>query len=463
MWSAKPFVCLTSAFFVATSWAQSVEERIIREARDNSRSHALLTEMADRFGPRVTASDSLLAAQRWALAKFKSFGVDNVVLEPYATAPVRFQRGRASRGGFVSPYRMDIPFTTPAYTVGTRGPVAGEAVDCPASLEEAKKNPSRYKRAWILMPTAVGMRGPVLRAPTEVDKFLDTCGIAGRVYGTTSDRYVWTHGIWTDYTVETRPKAPLVVVTKRDFGLVQYNLAQGRPTTLEFNVDNYLADKPTQLVNVVAEIRGSEKPEEFVLVGAHQDSWDGPGSQGAMDNGTGSALVLEVARVFGKLKLRPKRSVRFILWSGEEQGLLGSRAYSAAHKAELDRMQAGFNEDGGQNPYRSLEVPESIVPYFRDPLAKLVGSFPEYPVELKVSTAFPNGGSDLRSFLDLGIPGFALQKTEGPVNYTEIWHTQLDRVSLVSPRAMAQNATYVAVLAHHLADIPDRLPKIKLN
>jgi len=352
-----------------------------------------------------------------------------------------------------------MAFSTPAYTVGTKGPVAGPAVRMPANMDDAKKAAGSLKGAWVLMPRTVGMGSANLSRPNDLDKFVDSCGIAGRIYSTNHQTSVWTHGSWTAYTKETRLKTPLVTISKGDYGLVEYNMAKGRNPVLEFSIDQRVEDRPTPLYNVVAEIRGSINPSEYVVISGHFDSWDGFGSQGAMDNGTGSSMVLELARVFAKLKIRPLRSIRFILWSGEEQGLLGSRGYTEKHKDELEKIQAVFVEDHGQNPYQAIVVQEDMKPYFESVVARLATAYPEFPFALQTTQRLPAGGSDHGSFIARGVPGFQLQKAEGPVKYAEIWHTQLDQIRYVQRRCIAQNATYVGVLAYQLANMQQRLPK----
>lgn len=455
-----PFVIAAiAAISLVSAQATDPIAQIVAETRDNAHGLDILKEIVS-FGPRSTASDALLNAQHWAVQKFRALGVDEAHLEEYMEAPVRFQRGPNNSGGLAAPYRYQMPFSTPAYTVGTNGPVAGPAVRCPDTLEAAKKTPGAFKGAWVLMPRPVGMGSASLARPTEVDKYLDSLGIAGRIYSSTAEKYVWTHGSWSRYTKETLPKTPLVVIDKADFGLVTYNLDNGRNPVLEFNVDNKLTDEKTKLYNVVAEIKGSSKPDEYVIVSGHFDSWDGPGSQGAMDNGTGCALVFELARTFAKLHLRPARTIRFILWSGEEQGLLGSRGYVEKHKDEIPKIQAVLVEDEGQNPYEGIAVEKAMEPYIKDTVSQLASAYPQYPFSIRTVARLTGGGSDHNSFIRLGVPGFQLDHAAGPVSYTEIWHTQNDRISYVQQKCIAQNATYVGALAYHLADMPDRLPRV---
>lgn len=434
-------------------------DALIKETRDHAHAYDILEELVTKFGPRVTGSDALLDAQHWAVRKFADFGVDDVWLEEYQQAPVRFQRNaKTSWGGLSVPYRYQMAFSTPAYTVGTNGPVAGPAVKMPANMDDAKKAAASLKGAWVLMPRAVGMGSANLSRPNDLDKFVESCGIAGRIYSTNHPTSVWTHGSWAG-NKENRLKTPLVTISKNDYGLVEYNMAKGRSPVLEFNIDQRVEDRPTPLYNVVAEIRGSINPSEYVVISGHFDSWDGYGSQGAMDNGTGSSMVLELARVYAKLKIRPLRSIRFILWSGEEQGLLGSRGYTEKHKDDLSRIQAVFVEDHGQNPYQAIVVQEDMKPYFESVVAKLASAYPEFPFALQTTQRLPGGGSDHGSFIARGVPGFQLQKADGPVKYAEIWHTQLDQIKYVQRRCIAQNATYVGVLAYHLANMQQRLPK----
>src|SRR6185295_14009000 len=140
-----------------------------------------------------------------------------------------------------------------------------------------------------------------------------------------------------------------VTIRKQDMDAVQKVMDEGKEPILEFDMDNKLIPGPRPCNNVVAEIPGTEKPDEVVIVSGHLDSWDGPGSEGAQDNGTGTMVALEAARILNKVGAKPKRTIRFILWTGEEQGLFGSRWYVTAHKDDLAKISCVFIDDGGTN------------------------------------------------------------------------------------------------------------------
>jgi Zn-dependent M28 family amino/carboxypeptidase len=216
---------------------------------------------------------------------------------------------------------------------------------------------------------------------------------------------------------------------------------------------------PISNYNVVAEIKGSEKPDEVVIVSGHLDSWDGPGSQGALDNGTGSCTAIEAARILSAVKAKPKRTIRFILWTGEEQGLLGSRQYVIDHKDELPKISAVLVDDGGTNyqgGYIGLTSQKEI---FEAAFKPVVEAFPDMP------QTFTGGehqqrpvGSDQDSFNPLGVPGFFTNET-GRSNYGFVHHTQNDKYEMAIPEYLVQSGTNHAVVSYYIACLPDLLPR----
>ena len=194
-----------------------------------------------------------------------------------------------------------------------------------------------------------------------------------------------------------------------------------------------------------------------MIISAHADSWDGPGSQGATDNGTGTAVTLEAARILMAAKAKPKRTIRFVHWTGEEQGLLGSNGYVKAHAAEMDKISAVFVDDGGTNYEGGLSCIESM----RDQLAAAtapvnglffdsVGGKP-LNVNIRVQERFTqSGGSDHMSFVDAKVPGFFWDES-GRADYGYGWHTQNDKLELGIPEYLKQSSTCAAITAYRLA------------
>jgi hypothetical protein len=451
------------AFAASVSWAQASPEAIaaiIREGKDRSQAFRTLRDISLKVGARVTGSVALDKGTKWAVDQFKRAGVDKVWLEQWSEIPETFDRGKRQSVKMIAPYEREMVFTTPCWTHGTRGPVRGEMVKMPATEAEFEQAKSSLQGKWVLMPRPMGMRGPDWRNRDKVDTLLDAAGIAGRVYGTNGE-LVWTHGPWTAWNDQTRPPTPMVIVRKPDFDLASVNVDKGRKPMLEVDIENKIVKKPMPVYNVVAEIRGSEKPDEVVIICGHFDSWNGPGSQGTCDNGTGSTATLESARIIAKSGFKPKRTIRFILWSGEEQGLLGSLAYVEKHKDELGKISAVLNEDSGQNPHAAILGLPEMMGMLKQAVGPMTTLFPEYPVEARQVERLPRGGSDHASFLMKGVPAFFMVK-KNIKPYSFVWHTQNDRVDHVEEIWVKQMATNMSVIAFNLACADQLMPRVGL-
>lgn len=438
----------------------AVVDRILTEGKSHSQVMRHLHDLCFKIGPRVTGSPQLYRAQTWAVGKFKSWGLKNVHLEKWGEVPVGFERGPRQIGRMVTPYAVPMTFTTMNWTSGTKGLVRGPAIYAPKDLDELKANVAKYKGAWVISKDPVTMRGPQSKESPEMWKALTEAGIAGRVYGCNRE-LVHSHGTFVGKTFEKHPSEVQVDVAKADFDRIVRNLDWKRPVTLEFSLENRWIKGPIPQYNVVAEIPGTEKPEEVVIVCGHLDSWNSPGSQGANDNGTGVSTAMEAARILTKVGAKPKRTIRFILWAGEEEGLLGSRAYVEAHKAEWPKISAVLNDDGGTNYQGGYEGLAAYKDIMEAAYAPTVRAFPEFPMRYGVVTSMNDGGgSDHAPFNAVGIPGFDTYET-GRQDYLHVWHTQFDRYEEAIPEYLVQSATNHAVVAFYLANLPTVLPRNK--
>lgn len=490
-------------------------ERIVEQGRDHSQVVSLLRHLTKEIGPRTTGTPELDRAQSFVMNKLIEWGCTNVRLEQYGEFDVRFRRGdRMSARMFIGPapiewyslrwmdrpsvgpvfewfseplsrsefrapglgmadirpreeapvdlrrwipWQKSMQFSTPNWSPGTAGPVRGPAILEPQSVAEFEAVRPRLKGAWIVMRDPTNMRGP---RPSDkpLDKMLDEAGIAGRVYSTDSD-LVWTHGQPDDARPDRLPTQVLVSISRPDYKIIRQHLGAGSDVRLEFDIENVFTRGPMPLYNVMGDIVGTEKPDEYVILSAHLDSWNGPGSEGASDNGTGSMVMLEAMRILKACEVRPKRTIRLVLWGGEEQGLLGSRAYVEKHKADLDKISAVFNDDAGSNYQGGLRILKEWEPFFA-PLAEAMNrAFPGMPFKLELSETMPRGGgSDHAAFLQVGVPGLHWFET-GRQNYRQVWHTQNDTFENAIPEYLVQSATNSAVAAYLLAMNPSLLPR----
>ncbi len=345
--------CLTPVFvLVATTCFADLNPtqtaKIVAEGQHNNNLYNQLKYLTKHIGPRVTGSPQLMAADDWAVRMMKNYGFSNVHLEQWGVVPDGFWRGPNSKARMISPLETPLVFSTNNWTAGTKGPVSGPAINRPKTVDEVKALGAKLKSAWILMPTKVGMGGPRPFATNDVDEALDAAGIAGRLYSTGRD-LVWTHGSFTGIDPQHLPTRVLISLRGKDFDSISRYLEQNRPVTLEFNVDNRFTGKPQPVYNVVGDYPGTDKKDDVVVIGGHFDSWNSPGSEGAADNGTGAMIAVEAARIIKATGVEHRRTLRVILYSGEEEGLLGSRGYVQAHQKDLKSIVAVLNDDEGTN------------------------------------------------------------------------------------------------------------------
>lgn len=315
-------------------------------------------------------------------------------------------------------------------------------------------------------------------------------GPAGFV-SSSNDERVWTTSKsgWRDSELADYADDIEVSVRASDYDYINSRLTDGAEVELEFDLDHRLVAGPIPVNNVIGEIVGTEKPDEVVIMSAHLDSWNGPGSEGCTDNGTGSSVTMETARLLASVGARPKRTLRFILWTGEEQGLLGSRAYvESLSDEERAKISAVFVDDGGTNYQGGTPALSSMVDYLAAATAPLNGRFfspTDYEAAMSddnpdndadaglllvnistlrdrdgnpVSTMPRGGGSDHASFNAIGIPGFFWNET-GRAVYRYGWHTQHDTLDLAIPEYLMQSATNSAVTLYNLSCAPDLLPR----
>jgi Iap family predicted aminopeptidase len=235
-----------------------------------------------------------------------------------------------------------------------------------------------------------------------------------------------------------------------------YRLANRPPpaqTRIELEVRNEFIPGPLAVNNTIGEIRGSEKPDEFVICGAHLDSWDL--GQGATDNGTGAVVVLEAARLLSKSEAKPRRTIRFILFTGEEQGLHGSKAYVERHKDELEHISACLVDDTGTGKIVGVDARHR--PVLQPLLAKELAGLKELDV-VSFDSAFISG-SDHASFDRVGVPGLLFR--QDVAGYRLNHHTQIDTPDRAIEANLAQAAQVMAISALHIANLDALLPRDK--
>jgi Zn-dependent M28 family amino/carboxypeptidase len=242
---------------------------------------------------------------------------------------------------------------------------------------------------------------------------------------------------------------PVVSMAAEDQMQLERFLDRGKPVRIKINVQNRITDGPVESANVVGDIRGSTYPEQVVVVGGHLDSWDL--AAGTTDDGTGVASTLGAASAILASSRRPKRTIRFVLFTGEEQGLVGSLEYAKAHKNEMANHVAAVILDNGQGPVTSLNLGgrKDLIPAVKK-FAMSVKAFGDVSVD--DNTSF---GTDSGPFILAGLPGINMGQDSPDYRFTH--HSAVDTLDKVKPDLLTRNAALMALTAYWIADRPDRL------
>ena len=433
-------------------------DRIADQGKNHSEIVQRLHTLCFDIGARLTSSPELYKGQLWALTQFRKFGCTNVHLEKWGEVPVGFDRGPNQICRMVEPFESDMQFTDQAWSNGTEGLERGDAIMLPETVQDIVAHAADFKDKWVIV-TSGGGRGGV---SAEVTAALEKAGAFGTISGARNELVVTSGPRYRSLTFEKHPGLPALTVRKSDYDRITRNLVFfKRKVVLEVNAENRWYKGPIPCYNVIADIKGTEKPDEMVIVSGHFDSWNGPGSQGAQDNGVGAMTAMEAARILCAARAKPKRTIRFILWSGEEQGILGSTAYVKMHKDDLDKISAVLVDDGGGNYQGGYSVLPQMKPMMQAAIQKSLDTFPDMPQVLRTvggTRMSRGGGSDHAPFNAVGVPGFFTIET-GTLNYTFVHHTQNDRFETIIPAYLVQSGTNHAIVSYNLACADTLLPR----
>src|SRR6267378_427823 len=426
--------------------------KIAGEGMMDSHAFQYLTELSDDIGARVTGSPSERKAEEWDAGKMKAIGLENVHKEKYQLWR-GWTRGTA-QGELLEPIRKPLHVDAMGWTGSTpAGGAEGEVVAVNLfNIEEEVKHTSRLSGKVVL----VVMQGVPKKNADSLfaifGDFLKAAGKAGAVAviggqaGSKASGMNLTHtgilGFDADFSI------PVLSMTAEDQGQLERYVASGKKVRVRFNVQNTFSNGPVESANVVGEIRGRENPEQVLVVGAHLDSWDL--SEGTTDNGTGSASVLGSAEAIVRSGMKPRRTIRFVLFTGEEQGLDGSFAYMKQHHGEMANHLGNLVLDSGQGPVKEFMLGgrDDLVASFR-PFVESLASIRGIAVNDKVES-----GTDTLPFSMAGLPGICMDQDSPEYKYTH--HSSADALEAVKPEVLAQNAMLMALTAYWIADRPER-------
>jgi carboxypeptidase Q len=409
------------------------------------RSFEYVAELTDKFGSRLTGSPAYQRAAEWTVAEFRAAGIARVAAEPFTIAR-GWQRG-AARGRMVAPLERPLHLESLGWMPSTPdGGIEGDiAVVADAAPDRIAADPSlRGRIALIGRSGGSGDHADRLMLRDHLDTRLREAGAIAVLWPDGDANNILSArstGFGTEVGV-----LPSAQIGREDDQLIRRLLDHG-PVRIALELHNTVSPGSVTVNSVIAEIRGGERPDEWVIVGAHLDSWDF--GTGAQDNGTGVAMVLDAARAIAALGRAPRRSIRFALWGGEEQGLVGSMAYVRAHEAELVRCIANINTDGGSGHVRGFLAPgrHDVAAAMRPISQTLLAGLGAAALDESMRYAFQ---SDDGPFILNGIPALDLDPDEA--KYEEVHHKASDTIDKVDPHNLAIGAAVVAIAAFAIAD-----------
>jgi carboxypeptidase Q len=435
--------------------ADDAAARILAAAPAQGQAWEKLAWLTDRIGSRLSGSPGYEAAAAWAVERLAKDGADRVWTERVMVP--HWVRG-VETAAIVSPVLAPMAVTALGMSVPTpEGGIAAEVIEV-TGFEELKASAGRVPGKIVLFNRPVLPNGgdehgygPAAnlrhRGAMEAAK-LGAVGALIRSLGTAAFRL--PHTGMTEYEDGVR-RIPFAAISQEDADHIHRLLAAGDSVRVRFTLGcKTLPDVESE--NVLAEIRGREEPEEIVLIGAHLDSWDlGPG---ATDDGAGCAIVMDALRLIRSLGLRPRRTIRAVLFANEENGLRGGRAYAEAHRDELARHVAAIETDSGGARPTGFGVSAGpggieIVRRIAAPLAAIGAS----------EIAGGGGGADISPMRDGRVPMIGLH--QDTTHYFDYHHTPADMLDKVDPKDLASQLAALAVVAYGLADTPERLPRLE--
>ncbi len=418
----------------------------------NSHAYDYLQELSDDVGPRLTGSPGSVRAIEWGMEKMKGIGLTNVHTEKWQL--VRGWTRVTASATLLEPIRRDLHIDSNTFVGSTAGPVEAEVVTVNMNQleKEMKENATKWQ-GKILLLVARGPRSMQGMEGMDIsEKFLRVAyeshavALLGSPFGGVSTGMNLTHS----GAVGFQPSYDIAIasLTAEDQLQLERFLGRGKTMRMKIDIQNRFTGGPVETANVVGEITGSESPEQVVVVGGHLDSMDF--APGTTDDGIGVATTLGSAEAILASGYKPKRTIRFVLFMGEEQGLLGSLAYTRTHKDELQNHLAAVILDNGQGLVSGFNLGG------RDDLVETVKKFSDSAKAfgpLKVDT-YMSFGTDAGPFILAGLPGINLSQSSPEYGFTH--HSVVDTFDKVKPEILLRDTAVMALTAFWIADQPER-------
>lgn len=483
-------------------------KKIIEIGNNDNQTMKQIDILTNRFGGRPIGSDAYDNAAEWMLHQYKKWGL-NAYLEEAGELPVGFNRGPWFGRLIGGDVPMNLHFVTPSYTSGTKGVQRGHVMIEPRSEVDFNRMKHKLKGAWVLVDglnsgwplshsaksdsirNSIKQENLIIKAKNDSivkqkgrnaskSDFIPYKNMPGLFYremveagvlGFIQSAKVPLRALYdrdlvfnSNATFDSIPEVCDIKLNENQFHEIVRMVREKQDILLEFDIRNHFKVGPVKYHNVVAEIKGSKYPDEYVLITGHLDAFDI--ATGGVDCGTGIGPMLEVARILSEANAKPKRTIRFVAFAGEEFGLLGAHAYTKKHKNELNKISYLLNRDGGPTPPVAIAVPEAMQKDFIEICKPIAQINPEYPFEVKLAapTKRPTQpqGTDASVFAMEGVPAryFLTQDFKGyDFSYDEIWHTERDLYNKNIPEYQEHTSVVTAIVALGIANLDHLLSR----
>jgi hypothetical protein len=456
-------IFLLSAICLAAIPATESDDaaRIIQAALQPSPIESNLRHLTDEVGGRVPGTPAMQRAVEWGIQVFKAAGADSVHTEEF-TIPHSWAEGATEMSVSATGTALDSKLThIPKVEFRVRcvsiawAPALAPVQHVPV-VDVGGGSAEEFKKAGDISGKIVLVHSVVLKtwddlfaeytkAPPVVSAAVGGKARAVAFIATREHDILYRH---TNSFAGEIDRIPQVLVAREDGERIGRLLASGHPVWADLSIPSQLGG-PIKAANVVAEIKGSEKPDEFVILGAHLDSWEL--GTGALDNGCNAALVVDALRAIKGTGLKPRRSIRFILFSGEEEGLLGSRAYATAHRPELDKAAGVIVYDAGTG--KTTGFASGGRKDVLDTAKRIIAPLRQFgATELKTDMEW---GTDHFDFMLEGVPTFVADQEEA--NYLENYHAVSDTYDKVDFAQLKKHVAEAAEFAFGLANVPEAI------
>ena len=493
----------------AGSFAQDkTVKKIIEIGQTDNRTMEHADFLANVIGGRHVGSAALTEAEAWVKEQFESWGLE-VLVQEATEAPVGFNRG-PWWGRMLSEDGMELHFGTPSYTAPTRGKQAGHVMIEPKTRAEFERMKGALKGAWVLLeaesdafaidwsPKADSLRTeaiakneetarknmeiraynnehpdapkPMLKMEKVTAPFyreMVEAGVLGFIRSAKVPIKVMSDRInYKNITMETLPRVCDILLDEAQFKVIYDKVLRKDIFQLEFDIRNHFYRGPVKNHNIIGIMRGTKYPKEYVMAGGHLDSYDA--GTGAVDDGNGTSVTMEAARLLAAAGAKPKRTILFCIWTAEEMGLVGSRYFVENKTVPLDKISNYINRDGGPLVATSVNVPEAMYDDYVSICKPLENLNPEFPFTVNKRKGRPQprptraGGSDHAYFALNGVPTISFRETDPKgynFQYGEIWHTERDIFNKLIPEYMEHSAIVEAVTLYGLANLDHLLSR----